>query len=173
MDIAQEIVAVVLEEVNGYSPDEARAAALDYNDSLEDRIRRILKEDDEEEEKKGSDAILPALPDRPGRFLTRPDGYTVWVPDETDLKNVATMAKLRYSLSAISVALGAPIGELRRYMADPGSPVHKAYHAGKLSFDVGYRITVKAKAEAGEEWAVILIDKWEREQRKEEMGFGM
>ncbi len=98
------------------------------------------------------------------------DGETVWVPSQQDLENIRKLVALRYTISKIAITLQVPEEEFRRHMANPKSPVYISYHEGKIESEIEYRKKVYELAKAGEQWAVIQIEKWERDQRKEEYG---
>mgnify|MGYP002622299725 CR=1 FL=1 len=116
-------------------------------------------------------AVTPAPPADPDRIILDTEGNPVWRPTPADLANVKKLAILRYSFSAISMAIGVPQSEFRRLMADSSSPLYEAYHAGKIEGEMAYRQKVVNIANSGEEWAVRMIEAWNREQLKEEKGF--
>ena len=115
----------------------------------------------------------PPAPLEVDRLMVDADGRTVWRPSPKDLDDVKKMAGLRYRLSQIARAIEVPESELRRLVADKESPVAKAYEEGKIQGELNYRITTQMAADRGEEWAIQLIERWDREQRKEELGFQM
>lgn len=103
-------------------------------------------------------------------FVTDADGENRWMPTEQELCEVCALAELRYPISKISLLLGVPIREFRRQMARPDNPVAVAYQRGKLRSERRYRETVAALADKGLQWAVEMMEKWDQEQTKEELG---
>lgn len=102
------------------------------------------------------------------RITTPPDDG--WSPTIDDLVNIRKLASLKYTISAICLALDIPGQEFRRHLAVETDPVSKAYHAGRIEGDIPYRQKVIAAAARGEEWAVAMAEKWKREQAEDEMG---
>ena len=105
------------------------------------------------------------------RLMTDADGMIIWAPTQDDADNVRALSLLHYKLSDIALILEVPEGEMRRHIANPASPIFKAYHAGRLESEQNVRKTVTLAAERGEEWAVKQVEAWDRERLKEELGF--
>lgn len=113
----------------------------------------------------------PAPPARTARLVTDAEGEPVWIPDADDADNVKTLSMLHYKPSDIALVLEVPESEMRRHIADPNSPIFRAYHQGRLQSEQALRSRVTAIAESGEEWAVRQVASWDRERLKEELGF--
>ena len=115
---------------------------------------------------------LPDTPQQlPCRIMTDTEGNTIWIPTPSDLDNVKKLAILRFKISDIALALGVPEAELRRHMANKESNTYMAYRAGKIESEMDYRDKVRGIAARGEEWAIKMVEAWNREQLKEELGF--
>jgi hypothetical protein len=93
------------------------------------------------------------------------------MPTADDIDNVKALSLLHYKPSDIALVLEVPDTEMRRHIATPESPVYRAYHQGRLESEQTLRARVNAMAQAGEEWAVRQVEKWDRERLKEELGF--
>lgn len=103
-------------------------------------------------------------------FVTDADGENRWIPSEAELQQVSDLANLRYPISKISIIMRIPIREFCRQVSVPGNPVEQAYQRGKLSSEIKYRQSVKEQAEKGIQWAVEMVQLWDIEQKKEELG---
>ena len=110
------------------------------------------------------------IPQEGPELIKDADGDIVWIPSQKDLENIRKLVALRYTISKIAIALQVPEEEFRRHMASPSDPVYISYHEGKIESEIEDRKKVYDLAKAGEQWAVIQIEKWERDQRKEEYG---
>lgn len=113
----------------------------------------------------------PPAPLQPDRLMVDAEGNVVWTPTPSDLENVKKMAGLRFRISQIARSIDVPEGELRRLLSVKESAVSAAYEEGKLLGELKYKQTTQQAAERGEEWAIRMIERWEMEQRKEELGF--
>ena len=102
------------------------------------------------------------------RITVSPEGG--WEPTIDDLENIRKLASLKYTISAICLALDIPGQEFRRHLAVETDPVTKAYHAGRIEGDIPYRQRVLTAAARGEEWAVKLAEKWKKEQLEDQLG---
>lgn len=112
----------------------------------------------------------PVIQQQKPELITNADGETIWLPSEEELTNIRKLVTLRYTISKIAIALQVPEEEFRRHMANPSSPVYISYHEGKIESELEYRKKVHELAKAGEQWAIILLEKWDRDQKKEEFG---
>lgn len=99
------------------------------------------------------------------------DAIQIWQPSAEQLDNVRMLAALRYPMSKIAVFLEISEAELRRQIQNKESAISKAYYHGKIESELKYRNTVREQAEKGVEWAVNMVQLWEQEQHKEELGF--
>lgn len=99
-----------------------------------------------------------------------PAGESGWAPTPNDLENIRKLAALKYTASAICLALDIPGAEFRRHLAIEDDPVAKAYNAGRIEGTIEYRQRVMVAAARGEEWAVALAEKWTKEQLEDELG---
>lgn len=113
----------------------------------------------------------PPAPLQPDRLVVDAEGNTVWIPNAKDLEDVKKLAGIRYRISQIARAIGVPESELRRLLSVKESDVATAYEEGKILGEMKYRMTTQQAADRGEEWAIRMIERWEMEQRKEELGF--
>ena len=113
----------------------------------------------------------PAAPVQSARLVTDAEGETLWMPTADDIDNVKALSLLHYKPSDIALVLEVPDTEMRRHIATPESPVYRAYHQGRLESEQTLRARVNAMAQAGEEWAVRQVEKWDRDRLKEELGF--
>lgn len=113
----------------------------------------------------------PTAPAVQARIMTTEDGQTIWNPTAEDLANIKRMAALRYPPSSIAHALKVPYSEFSRHLAKKDGDVWEVYNDAKIEGEIKYRQTTQAAAERGEEWAIKIIEGWNREQLKEELGF--
>lgn len=110
------------------------------------------------------------IPQEKPEIIINSDGDAIWTPRESELENIRKLVALRYTISKIAIAIGVPEAEFRRHMANPESPVYIGYHEAKIESELEYRKKVHELAKAGEQWAIIQIEKWDRDQKKEEYG---
>ena len=110
------------------------------------------------------------IPPPPPELIKNSDGDTIWIPRPDELEIIRKLVALRYTISKIAITLQVPESEFRRHMANPESPVYISYHEGQIESELAYRQKVYELAKAGEQWAIILMEKWNRDQRKEELG---
>lgn len=113
----------------------------------------------------------PPAPLQVDRLIVDAEGKTIWTPTPKDLDDVKKMASIRFRISQIARAIAVPESELRRLLAVKESPVATAYEEGKILGEMKYKQTTQQAAERGEEWAIRMVERWEMEQRKEELGF--
>lgn len=130
-----------------------------YAAQLQEELLQPVPEEPQEE-----------LPVKSVRLLQTAEG-TIWTPTAEDLQNVSKLSMLRYPIVKIALALGVPAGEFRRLLAVTDGPLAQAYYSGKLQSELTYREKVRQMAERGEEWAVKMVEHWEMEQAKQELGF--
>lgn len=112
----------------------------------------------------------PIISPQPPELIQNSDGDTIWIPSRPELETIRKLVALRYTISKIAIALQVPEAEFRRHMANHESPVYISYHEGKVESELVYRQKVHELAKAGEQWAIILLEKWDRDQKKEEYG---
>lgn len=178
--IAEEFIDVITETKTLYVPFR-EAVRRDMNTDRphrigETEIRKFYQKhfpDRLQEELSQPEPQTPAAPAplEIDRIMTDTEGNPIWFPTVQDLDNLKKLAMLRYKISAIALALEVPESELRRFMTNPDSPVYKAYHAGKIEGELPYRDKVHSIASQGEEWAIRMVERWNQEQLKEELGF--
>lgn len=89
---------------------------------------------------------------------------------ENVCEQIREYASLRYTISQIAIMMGIDVEELRMKISDKDSVISRAYHAGILDSQRKYRESIKKKAESGCVWAITIIEKWERQQKEEELG---
>lgn len=110
--------------------------------------------------------IAPVQP----QLVESADGEIIWIPTDAELENIKKMVTLKYTISKIAIGIGVPEDALKPHLANPKSKVYIAYHEAKVQSELAYRKKVHDLAEAGEPWAITLLEKWDRDQRKEELG---
>ena len=94
---------------------------------------------------------------------------TIIVADQETLRQVREYASLKFTITEIATMLFLDAEQLRRQINAPGA-LHDAYEAGKLESQIKYRQKVKEKAEAGDSWAIALLEHWAAQQLEEELG---
>lgn len=92
------------------------------------------------------------------------------VLDAANLGQIKKLASLKYSPLQIALMLEIPVVDFRLMLADTDSPASHAYRSGKLESTIAYRNRVRVEAEAGEEWAINMLEKWEIQQKEDEFG---
>lgn len=86
-----------------------------------------------------------------------------------DLEKLQHYAELRYSLTEIATMLMVDVGQLRLAILNPKCDIAQAYTAGKLISSVQRRETILEAANKGAEWAIKLLDKYEIDQKEDEL----
>lgn len=104
------------------------------------------------------------------RIVTTAEGDIIWTPTTGDLEMIKKLASLRYPPKAIAHALKIPAELFMQHMANPSSAVYQEYTDAKIESEATYRQSVFRAANAGEDWAIKVIESWDREAKKEEYG---
>lgn len=86
-----------------------------------------------------------------------------------DLEDIEHWAELKFSLSEIATMLIIDVKQLRLSIQDPKSDISLAYNAGKLKSQIKRREIILKEAEIGEEWAINMLDKYEINQKEDEL----
>lgn len=94
---------------------------------------------------------------------------TVTILNDDDLENIRHWAELKYSISQIATMLMLDVAELRMALQDQKSQIAMAYNAGKLEGQITRREAVLKAANNGAEWAIKIMDGWEKQQTEEEL----
>jgi len=94
---------------------------------------------------------------------------TVTILNDADLENIRHWAELKYSISQIATMLMLDVAELRMALQDQKSQIAMAYNAGKLEGQITRREAVLKAANNGAEWAIKILDGWEKNQTEEEL----
>lgn len=85
------------------------------------------------------------------------------------LSELEHYAELRYSISQIATMLRVDVSDLRMAIQCSNNNIAEAYNAGKLKSSVARREVILGMANKGEEWAVKLLDKYEKDQLEDEL----
>ena len=85
------------------------------------------------------------------------------------LSELKHYAELRYSISQIATMLRVDPGDLRIAIQGGNNDIAEAYNAGKTKSSVARRELILAMANKGQEWAVKLLDKYEKDQLEDEL----
>ncbi len=93
----------------------------------------------------------------------------VTIMSEADLENIRHWAELKYSISQIATMLMCDVAELRMALQNPKSDIALAYNAGKLEGQIKRREAVLKAADGGAEWAIKILDGWEKNQTEDEL----
>lgn len=109
----------------------------------------------------------PKQPEISGYFCFM--NRTVTILNDADLENIRHWAELKYSISQIATMLMLDVAELRMALQDQKSQIAMAYNAGKLEGQITRREAVLKAANNGAEWAIKILDGWEKNQTEEEL----
>lgn len=93
----------------------------------------------------------------------------VLVLEPDTLREIEHLAELRFSLSQIATMVHVDVVALRLAIAGGRSEIAEAYNAGRLRSAIARREALLTAANNGEEWAIRLLDKYEIDQREEEL----
>jgi hypothetical protein len=94
---------------------------------------------------------------------------SITILKEEDLENIRHWAELRFSLSEIATMLMVDMSELRLALQNPKSDISIAYNSGKVSSQIKRREKLLELANAGNEWAIKILDGYEVKQTEEEL----
>lgn len=94
---------------------------------------------------------------------------TITLLTEQNLEEIRNLAALRYSISQIALMIGVDVAEFRLALQNPDSDISRAYNSGKLMSTIKRRKKLLELADRGSEWAMKLLDRYENNQREDEL----
>lgn len=93
----------------------------------------------------------------------------ILIVTEADLKDIEHLAELRFTISQIATMKHLDVAAFRMAVTAGNTDIAEAYNAGKLRSVVARRESILKAANAGEEWAIKILDGYEVSQTEEEL----